>query len=69
MRQDHLTQGEQAIDRERANGRRRQTRKVMPLIGPLLDAWDGTPNDIKSDDGIANVREIIAQIDAAMEDA
>ena len=66
---DALTQGKQAIGRERANGRRRQTHKVMPLIGPLLDAWDGTPNDIKSDEGIANVREIIAQIDAAMEDA
>lgn len=25
-----------------------QTRAVMPLIGPLLDAWDGMANDEKS---------------------
>lgn len=25
-----------------------QARQVMPLIGPLLDAWDDVPNDIRS---------------------
>jgi hypothetical protein len=24
-----------------------QARRVMPMIGPLLDAWDGVPNDVK----------------------
>lgn len=58
-----------AIDRERINGRRRQTRKVIPLIGSLLDAWDGTPNDLKLDPGLDNLREIIQQIDNAMENS
>lgn len=26
-----------------------QARKVMPLVGPLLDAWETAPNDVKSD--------------------
>jgi hypothetical protein len=30
--------------------RREQAATVMPLIGPLLDAWDGTPNDEKNPD-------------------
>lgn len=25
-----------------------QARQVMPLIGPLLDAWDAVPNDLRS---------------------
>lgn len=25
-----------------------QAKQTMPLIGPLLDAWDEVPNDIKS---------------------
>jgi hypothetical protein len=35
--------------RERLEARRRQRRTVMDLIGPLLDAWEDIPNDIKSD--------------------
>lgn len=26
-----------------------QAKRVMPLIGPLLDAWDNVPNDVMSD--------------------
>lgn len=33
------------IDKLRA----KQTRRVMPLIGPLLDAWEGTHNDLKGE--------------------
>lgn len=29
--------------------RQAQTNRVMPLIGPLLDAWEGCPNDMKSE--------------------
>lgn len=28
--------------------RKKQAERVMPLIGPLLDAWDNTDNDTKS---------------------
>ena len=35
--------------RERENERLSQANRVMPLIGPLLDAWEGTANDFKSD--------------------
>jgi hypothetical protein len=27
--------------------RREQAKRVMPLIGPLIDAWDSLPNDVK----------------------
>jgi hypothetical protein len=27
----------------------KQAKAVMPMIGQLLDAWEGIPNDIKSD--------------------
>ena len=36
------------IDREVESLRQEQSRAVMPLIGPLLDAWEGVPNDVKS---------------------
>lgn len=36
------------IDSEIASLRRAQARRVMPLIGPLLDAWENTDNDTKS---------------------
>ncbi len=26
-----------------------QAKRVMPLIGPLIDAWDGVANDVRSD--------------------
>lgn len=37
-----------AVDRERAALRRQQADAVMEEIGPLLDAWDSIPNDVKS---------------------
>lgn len=27
--------------------RKEQAKAVMPLIGPLLDEWEGLPNDIR----------------------
>ena len=29
--------------------RRAQADAVIDLIGPMLDAWDGVPNDLKSE--------------------
>lgn len=37
----------------------------MPLIGPLLDAWDGLPNDEKDPD--SPLYRAIEKIAAAME--
>ena len=34
---------------ERADARRAQAEQVMPLIGPLLDAWEGTDLSFRSD--------------------
>lgn len=36
-----------AIKRDRQGARIIQAKAVMPLIGPLLDAWEGIPNDTK----------------------
>jgi hypothetical protein len=33
------------IERGLAKLRREQSARVMPRVGALLDAWDGTPND------------------------
>jgi len=49
--------------------RRAQSRAVMPLIGPLLDAWEGLSNDAK---GVlqleaATLCEYLVEIDAAMD--
>lgn len=37
------------MNAEREQIRQEQSQAVMPLIGPLLDAWDATPNDVKYD--------------------
>jgi hypothetical protein len=37
-----------SIQRCREIRRNRQTEQVMPLIGALLDAWDGVANDLRS---------------------
>jgi hypothetical protein len=47
--------------------RREQSKRVMPMIGGLLDAWEQLPNDVKHDDDLTSVREHIERIDAAME--
>lgn len=55
---------------EMAELRRRQVASVMPLIGPLLDAWDGMPNDLKYDleDGAPDLVRIMRSINAVMND-
>ena len=55
------------IDKERAYERRRQAKTVMPLIGVLLDYWDGLPNDVKSDPELENIAEVIGKINDGME--
>ena len=51
--------------------RKRQATTVMPLIGPLLDAWDDLPNDVKSDIALdsAALVDCVERIRSAMEDS
>ena len=53
-------------ERERIALRGHQTRKVMPLIGPLLDAADGVPNDLRSDWALKELFRVLNQIHKAM---
>ncbi len=55
-----------AIEAEREEICRQQADKTMPLIGPLLDAWDGIPNDVRYDEELAQVARILAAIESAM---
>lgn len=50
--------------------RRLQAAKVMPLIGQLLDAWDGIPNDLKGEiiSSSVSFHQTIMQINDAMEE-
>jgi len=51
---------------ERLKEIRRQEKEVMPLMGPLLDAWDDLPNDVKGDDELKRVAEVIDKISDGM---
>jgi hypothetical protein len=54
---------------ELARLRKAQAKAVMPLIGPLLDAFEGLPNDLKLDEGLGDLVEALQAIETAMEDA
>jgi hypothetical protein len=56
-------------EQEHVDGRKRQARKVMPMIGPLLDTWDGLPNDVKSLPELKELARCLRRIDNAMETA
>lgn len=49
--------------------RRKQMRAATPLIGPLLDAWDEVPNDLKGEieEGATDLAEALDSIRDAME--
>jgi hypothetical protein len=49
--------------------RRSQAEAVMPLIGPLLDAWDGLSNDARdyAEEDSPELARIIGEINRAME--
>ena len=49
--------------------RKAQARAVMPLIGPLLDAWEGLPNDFKGSEELEELNNHLGAIATAMEDA
>lgn len=41
-------------------------KEVMPLIGQLLDVWDDLPNDVKGDDELKRLAEVINKISDGM---
>ena len=41
----------------------------MPMIGPLLDAWEQLPNDVATMEELADLSQLIEDIDNAMENA
>ncbi|ANN66438.1 hypothetical protein [Bordetella bronchialis] len=43
-----------------------QADAVMPLIGPLLDAWEGLPNDLAGEDDLSELKRHVAAINHAM---
>jgi len=55
------------VEREREKIRKLQAKGVMLIIGPLLDAWDDLPNDVKCDPELERVAERIRRIDDVME--
>lgn len=55
------------IDAEIEKLRRQQANKVMPLIGPLLDAWEGISNDTKSEPDLKHFASQIHRLYQAME--
>lgn len=60
-----------AVRSERKGLRIAQSKAVMPLIGPLLDAWEGVPNDSKGAmrEGEPALCDHLDKINSAMEDA
>lgn len=51
--------------------RKRQSKAVMDLIGPLLDAWDGVPNDTKGvmEEEALDLCHYLRRISRAMEES
>lgn len=52
---------------ERVLLRKAQAREVMPIIGPLLDAWQGRPTDVQGMDELAEVSGYMEALEQAMD--
>ena len=46
--------------------RKAQADAVMDLIGPMLDAWEGLPTDVRCSDEMEKLNECISHISNAM---
>jgi hypothetical protein len=55
------------MDTDMKRLREKQAESVMPLIGALLDAFDGLPNDIVTMDEMYSLANIISKIADRME--
>lgn len=56
-----------AHEKELAALRKAQAREVMPIIGPLLDAWQGLPNDVSDQDELTEVAGYMEALEQAMD--
>lgn len=56
-------------EREVVRLRKAQAKAVMPLIGPLLDAWYQVPNDVACMDELEHLSQLLEDINNAMENA
>ena len=54
---------------EREKLRKAQAKLVMPMIGSLLDAWQGLPGDVSEDEELEPIAEWMEKISEAMENA
>lgn len=63
-----LSAQERSMD-ERTKLRKAQARDVMPLIGPLLDAYEALPNDVRGMEELDGLRVQLGAINTAMEEA
>lgn len=60
---------DQAAQKELQRLRRAQAKAVMPLIGPMLDAFEAIPNDVLGVEELEDLCVAIEAINSAMEDA
>lgn len=51
--------------------RREQAERVMPVVGAILDCWDGTPNDEKASfkEQFEHLHELLGRLEQAVEGA
>ncbi len=57
------------VEADRQSLRKQQARAVMPLIGPLIDEWDGLPNDVTSLPELKGLRRHMGKLHRAIEDS
>lgn len=64
---DELLRRRDPVEQERDALRKAQAREVMPIIGPLLDAWQGLPNDVSDVDELTEVAGYMEALEQAMD--
>lgn len=64
---DELLRRRDPIETELEALRKAQVREVMPIIGPLLDAWQGLPNDVSDVDELMEVADYMEALEQAMD--
>lgn len=65
--QEQTVASKNPVERELAALRKAQAREVMPIIGPLLDAWEGLPNDVQGMDDLTEVADYMNALQQAMD--
>jgi hypothetical protein len=54
-------------ERERQQLRKAQASEVMPIIGPLLDCWQGLPNDVADMEELSELSGYMSALEDAMD--